>query len=1056
MSFSPLSEISPWMRPECPSIGTIEPRASLLPYTSMEAAEKGTREANPWFLSLNGSWDFVLKESPSQVLPEDLAPHAEWKETKKIPVPSNWTMQDTGDSPWYTNVRMPFDTPPPLVPEENPTGLYRREFTLPPDWEKRRTVLQFEGVESAFFVFINGQEAGFSKDSRTSAAFDITSLVTPGENTLTVVVLRWSDGSFLEDQDHWWMAGIYRNVSLYSTDHQYIQDLRVEAEPDLKGRGVLKLQIQTRSATPVAGEYSLHIRLKDPRGRIVLDAPAGGTTRFRNIRTTDEIKMGSSLVLMDFPLKEVELWSSESPALYTLSLSLDSPDGKVIEALSLKTGFRKVEIRNQELLINGRPVMIKGVNRHEHDPLTGKTITRESMIQDLKLLKQFNFNAVRNSHYPNCPEWYELCDQYGIYLVDEANIEAHDYYDVFCRDPRWMPAFLDRTKRMVLQNRNHPSIILWSLGNETGYGPNHDAAAGWIRGIDPTRPLHYEGACREEWGQGRFIHEKGWGARATDIYCPMYESVEDMIHFALESGDSRPYIACEYSHAMGNSNGSLKEYWKAFEETHGLQGGFIWDWVDQGITLKNSEGKEYWAYGGDFGEPVHDSDFCINGLIWPDRTPHPAMWEFKKLAQPVEIALKEQNYTGRPGSLIIKNKQDFTSLSWLKAEWEILRDGIPSEKGELDLPEIPPGKTAGIPLPCGVTPAHEGEEILLNIRVLTREKTPWCPPEHPVASEQIRLYGGFRPGDSLLHRKQMTLPEHPGGEYLTEGEKKIFRNGRTSLNISGNNHEHMTIVLDEEALTVQGPVLNLWRAGTDNDGIRDWSGQEEKPLGQWLAAGLNALTLLDSSFSALEDDQRVQLILDRTYTGKDPEKKIRHTQRISAAASGGIIIDNEIIIPRGYPSLPRVGLLLETAPGYSDLSWFGRGPHENYIDRAESAFLGIYRQKLADQFVPYILPQECGNHTDTRWLKLKGSGKPGLFIEGDFPMEFSALPYSPDQLFSARHTSDLRAGDSTWLSVDFIQRGLGTGSCGPQTREEYTVSTGHYRFRLHIQASSEE
>ncbi len=1053
MSFSPLSELIPWMKPEIPSIGTIPPRSSILPYPDMDKAELAEKEANPWFLSLNGSWEFVLKHSPQEVDPGELLPESPWTDARTIPVPANWTLEETGDWPWYTNIRMPFDNFPPSVPEENPTGLYRTTFTLSPLWKKRRTVLHFEGVESAFFVYVNGIEAGFSKDSRTSAAFDISPMVTPGKNTLTVVVLRWSDGSFLEDQDHWWMAGIYRNVYLYSTDKKYIEDVRIEAEPDLKGAGVLKIQIQTRAELPSEREHPVKVRLKSPEGVAVLDLPAPGSTRFRTVRLTDKEKTGSSLIRMELPVENVKLWSSESPFLYTLSLALMTPEGEVIEAVSCKTGFRKVEIRNKELLINGKAVMIKGVNRHEHDPKSGKTVTRKSMIRDLELLKQFNFNAVRNCHYPDVPEWYDLCDQYGIYLVDEANIEAHDYYDVLCRDPRWLPSFMDRIKRMVLQNRHHPSIIFWSLGNESGYGPNHDAAAGWIRGIDPTRPIHYEGACREEWGQGRFVHQKGWGARATDIYCPMYESIEEMIHFATESGDQRPYIACEYSHAMGNSNGSLKDYWKAFEETPGLQGGFIWDWVDQGLTRKTEDGREYWAYGGDFGEPVHDFDFCINGLVWPDRTPHPALWEFKKLAQPVKIVLKENAGTSRPGSLQIHNKQDFTNLFWLRGEWEILRDGDISEKGELSLPDIPPGQTAVIPLPCGVSPRHEGEEIFLNIRLRTREETVWCPPGHMVAQEQIRLFGGFRPGDNLLYRIRNGQKEQPSGEIQHLGETLKLRNRDLTITLSEKEGLMTRIDSTGDPLIRRGPDLNLWRAATDNDGIREWTGQEEKPLGQWLAAGLDKLALRSASLTWNRENLKEMASLERIYTGTDPDLQIRHLLRISPAVSGGFILDNEIIIPHGFPSLPRVGLLMETDKGFNRISWYGRGPHENYIDRAESAFFGKYTQKTADQYVPYILPQECGNHTDTRWLKLERNGRPGLFVEGDFPMEFSVLPYSPHQLFAARHTTDLKEGDSTWLSVDFIQRGLGTGSCGPQTREEYTVSTGHYRFRIHIRST---
>ena len=1048
MAFSALSGIKPWVIPEIPSIGTIAPRATLYPFPDLESAYGSRREDSPWYYSLNGDWEFLLKSNPDAVTGDEMKPGSLLKGSRTIPVPANWTMEGTGDYPWYTNVRMPFDQMPPQVPDENPTAIYRRDFDLPPGWEGRRTVIHFDGVESAFFLFINGREVGFSKDSRTPAAFDISEYVQEGSNTLTAVVIRWSDGSFLEDQDHWWMAGIYRDVYLYSTDREYIQDISVLAEPEDNGKGFLKLQVRTESGKISKEPYTLGIRLQDSQGKMLMEDHYAGKTCFKSVRNTDSDKEGDSLIRLEYTLKNISLWSSEDPCLYTLSISLNRPDGSPVEAFSFRIGFRKVEIRNRELQINGRAVMIKGVNRHEHDDKTGKTLTRESMIQDILLMKQFNFNAVRTSHYPNTPEWYDLCDEYGIYLVDEANIEVHDYYDQLCRDPRWASAFTDRVRRMVLRDRNHPSIILWSLGNESGYGANHDAAAGWIRGIDSSRPLHYEGACREEWTQGINVHKAGWGARATDIYCPMYESVEDMVHFATEVDDHRPYIACEYSHAMGNSNGSLKDYWKAFEETPGLQGGFIWDWVDQGLVKKTDDGRDYWAYGGDFGEPVHDFDFCINGMVWPDRTPHPAMWEFKKLAQPVTVELRSGSRQHHPPVLTVTNKQDFTSLEWLTAEWELLRDGVSDARGNFPLPSLIPGNSAVVPMPCGVNPEHEGEEIHLNISIRAAERTAWCDKGHIVAAEQIRLHGGFRPV-KILRYKKTNMTFEPNSISLDNNEKAyMLTSGDLNLTVSEKDCRITAVTLKDETILVDGPDLNLWRAPTDNDGIRGWSGQDDKPLGQWLKAGLNNLKLRDGSVTIEKQDDHPTLLIDRTLIGTDPQKPIRCIQRISSLQKNGYILDTEVRIHEGLPSLPRIGLIMKAAPGFTNINWFGRGPHENYIDRAESAFFRVYDQKIEDQYVPYILPQECGNHTDTRWLKLKG--KNTLHIEGDFPMEFSALNHSPADLYEARHTTDLIQRNETWLSLDYLQRGLGTGSCGPQTREEYTVSTGHYRFRIHF------
>lgn len=1022
MHFSPLAAHKPWIQPEIPSISTISPRSTLFPFADKESALERNPEKSPWFMKLNGNWDFLLKEKPEDVRPEDIKKVP--VKSRKIKVPANWTMEDTGDSPWYTNVQMPFTIKPPHVPEKNPTGIYHTSFNLPGGWKNRRTVIHFDGVESAFFLYINGEEVGFSKDSRTPAAFDISSYLKEGENSLCAVVIRWSDGSFMEDQDHWWMAGIYRDVYLYSTDEERIADLFVKCEPLAEGKGSMEISVQTDSINEADEAYSLSGTLYDSAGNIKWDCPELGTTRFRDIRHTDSDKIGGREIRFTTVIEDIRMWSSEYPELYTFVTTLHKPDGSIVEAVSCRSGFRKVEIKNRELLINGKAVMIKGVNRHEHEPETGKTVSREGMIKDIELLKQFNFNAVRTSHYPNTPEWYELCDEYGIYLVDEANIETHDYYDQICRDPRFSSAFLNRVQRMVHRDKNHPSIIMWSLGNESGYGANHDACAGWIRRFDDSRVLHYEGAVRPEWGQGTPVHKTGWGAFATDIYCPMYETVEEMVHFATETEDHRPYIACEYSHAMGNSNGSLKDYWHAFETTHGLQGGFIWDWVDQGLTKKTEDAREYWAYGGDYDEAVHDSDFCINGLIWPDRTPHPAMWECKYLKQPVSFTLSSGE--GRLTTVRVRNKQDFTSMDWLKGEWELIKNGEIQSSGILRLPSLDPGEMMEIPLPVSIPAAITGCEYFLNIRVRVRESQSWCEKDHLLAEEQLRLSGNY------------SFPLNTAG---TENTDKTA--APVTASIEGNN----LLLRDKEGknLLKSGLELNLWRAATDNDGIREWSGQEDKPLGKWLKAGLDKLRI--SSTELMTQNHRM-LEINKKYKTADGMPEITMNQKIIPSGKG-MVIETEVMIPHDYPSLPRIGLILPLEDNFEQLNWYGRGPHENYIDRDASAFYGIYRQSVTEQFVPYILPQECGNHSSTRWVELS-DGNRTLKIEADRSFEFSALHHSAEDLYASRHVTDLSERKETWLTLDMAQRGLGTGSCGPQTRTEYEIDPGIYRFDFFI------
>jgi beta-galactosidase len=537
--------------------------------------------------SLNGRWDF-------QLLPHPDASPGEWS---SIEVPGLWTMQGFAP-PAYTNVQMPFDEKPPNVPSENPTGIFRRRFARP---DGERVVLHFGGSEGALFVELNGEPVGIHKDSRTPAEFDVTDLLAD-DNELVCAVVQWSDASFIEDQDQWWHGGLPRDVFLYATPREHIVDVFARGFAD------------GRFEVDAPGE----IRLLDPDGRTVLDGPG---------RLADPL-----------------LWSAETPHLYTLHVTAGEDE------VSCRVGFRTVEISGRQLLLNGRPLRICGVNRHDHDDRRGRAVTRELMEADLRLMKAFNVNAVRCSHYPNDPYWLDLCDRHGLYVIDEANIEAHAYYDEMCNDPRYADAFMERVRNMVERDKNHPSVILWSLGNESGYGPNHDAAADWLRERDPTRPLHYEGAIHSDWSGGR---------RATDVVCPMYADVDSIEAFAEFSDDPRPLILCEFSHAMGNSNGGLADYYAAFDRHHALQGGFVWEWIDHGIRV-----GDHWAYGGDFGEKRHDGNFCADGLVWPDRTPHPALYELKYLAAPLEV-----EHLG-DGRFRIHNRNLFTGLDHLRGEWE--------------------------------------------------------------------------------------------------------------------------------------------------------------------------------------------------------------------------------------------------------------------------------------------------------------------------------------------------------------------------------------------------
>ena len=865
--------------------------------------------------------------------PEDaaraLARTTGWSE---VEVPGLWTMQGFS-TPRYTNVVMPFDDPPPDVPEENETGIYWRTFTVPRGWRSRPVVLEFGGSEGMLCVLVNGEPVGLAKDARTPAAFDISDLVDHrATNEVAAVVVRWSDASFVEDQDQWWHAGLPRSIRLVSP-----------SVSDVDWRGAANGEFEVDAN--VEGEA----RLRDAAGRVVARTPVGGGGRVRN----------------------PQLWSAETPSLYTLEVEADG------ETVSCEVGFRSVEIRERQLLVNGKPVLIAGVNRHEHDDLRGRAVTRASMETDARTMKRFNVNAVRTSHYPDDPYWLELCDRYGLYVVDEANIESHAYYDDLCHDPAYRAQWVERVANMVERDKNHPSVIFWSLGNESGYGPNHDAAAGWVRARDPTRPLHYEGAIALDWTGGR---------TATDFVCPMYADVESIEHWAeTKTDDPRPLILCEYSHAMGNSNGGLSDYWSAFRRHDALQGGYVWEWVDHGIRAE-ADGVEYWAYGGDFGEQPHDGNFCADGIVWPDRTPHPALHELKFLAQPVEVEARAG------GQFRIHNRQHFAALDRYRGEWTLEADGRRVAAGRLPPMRVAPGGSLDVTLDL---PAGDGERFV-TFRFFLRAATEWADAGHEVAVQQLPLPSrGRRVGGSA---QRLDL-----GDGVLPG-----------------------LVLD-------GPRLQLWRAPTDNDGLPLVETRAAGPLEHWRELGLDRLELELVSSSRGELVHRARGVAT-------------HTHRYRRLSSGEILVENVVELARGVRDVPRVGVLLTLRPGLEHLEWYGPGPWEAYADRLASTVVGRFESTVGEQYVPYINPQEHGHHPGTRWLRLTDSRGRGLEVRGLPAIGFGASHFTAADLTAARHTFELAPRPEVFLSLDLAQRGLGTASCGPDTGRQYRLLEGRYEF----------
>ena len=1055
----------PWMNPQCVGINNLPPRSNFHGFSSEKEAINADPQDSDWFLSLDGDWKFKLFPKPADLKKSYIFSSYEDSDWSRIKVPGNWTMQGY-DKPHYTNVQMPFTDQPPKVPEENPTGLYRKTFSLPAGWKNRRTVVHFGGVESSFFLFCNGNNVGFGKDSRTPVEFDITPWIVKGENQLSVIIIRWSDGSYLEDQDHWWMAGPHRSIYLRSTAMTFLEDIFPVG--NLKNgldEGLLNAEIRVNfSGIPELG-WKVGIQLMDPFGSFIFPSMLFEEVPIAN----DARKNIGHLIRFSEIVENPELWSSEMPNLYTLLVCLFDPSSTGIEFTSFKIGFRRIETKNRELLINGEPVLIQGVNRHEHDPQNGKTVSRESMLKDIKLLKQNNFNAVRCSHYPNDPFWYELCDEFGIYLVDEANIETHHYYGRLCREPIWASAFLDRTRRMVETNKSHPSIIMWSLGNESGYGPNHAACAGWIRERDNSRLLHYEGALRPDF-QGDWRQEDGFNSFATDVIAPMYPEINDIVEWSKNSKDQRPLIMCEYSHAMGNSNGSLSDYWKAIFNYQGLQGGFIWDWVDQGLDY---EGRGNWNYGGDFGDDPNDANFCINGLLWPDRKVHPAINEFKKLVQPVELKMIDI----QKGKFELYNRRFFKSLDDLLLKWTLEVEGETVQEGIIETLNVSPQQKKQIKINILKPKFDTGKEVFLKTSYILKKSCKWADTGHELGWNQFRVkefeksskkneisfFGNRDLVDISLSKNEVSINSDMGG-----------------INFDINSGILHQIIIGNNKLLVSPPKLNVWRAPTDNDGVKAWLRNEQKSksnlisvktLNRWIKSGLNEIRLtkerckVSKKISCLNNTQDIrqenlrfcnfeknlghsilQIEVEHHFSCGSFSEAFIHKIFWHVFPNFTLWMENQVIVNKDLNDIPRIGIMMELDKGFEEFEWFGNGPHESYIDRKAGVRVGRYHSSVNEQYVPYIVPQEHGNKTDLRWMMLKNNNFSGLFISSSGLFEGSVSHYPDDHLFETSHSYKLKPFPETFVYIDHKQRGLGTGSCGPDTLERYMVHSGVYKF----------
>jgi beta-galactosidase len=987
----------PWTTPELTSLGRL-PMHSL---------------SHPDRVSLDGQWRFQLLRRPT----DTIAP--EWSEAT---VPGLWTMAGTWDKPHYTNVQMPFAGRPPEIPDINPTGVYERDFEIPATWAGRRVVLQVGAAESVLLVALNGVEIGIGKDSHLASEFDLTPHLRPGANTLRLTVVKWSDATYVEDQDQWWHGGISRSVFLYATGPMYLADVKAIAGlADDLTTGDLDLSVLVGLPTgALEPGWTIEARLDgmaetlehelatlDPRAletwtpdnqRLMYRAASGlplsaddaarWSTVYRQMAPPLD-----GLATRHLEVPGVEPWSAERPRRYGLRIALRSPAGEIVEEATVRIGFRRVEIRGVDLLINGRRVYLRGVNRHDFDQHTGRVIAADSMRADLVQMKQFGFNAVRTSHYPNDPAFLDLADELGLYVIDEADIESHAFQTTLSDDSRYLDQWVTRVSRMAERDKNHPSVILWSLGNESGHGLNHDAAAAWLRGYDSSRPLHYEGAIRYDWTSDQAV---------SDITCPMYPPISSIVAHATSGLQRHPLIMCEFSHAMGNSNGTLAEYWDAIESTPGLQGGFIWEWWDHGLVQRLPDGTERWAYGGDFGESPHDGNFVADGMNWPDRRPKPAMWEHKRLAAPVALA-------GEPGELLagvvrLSNRQDFTDLGWLRASYELAVDGVAIAGGDFDLPTLGPGERARISLPgWAAPPIDDGTESWLTVRLRTADELAWAPRDFEVCALQLLVAPGRRP-DAPLPRVDTTpvaLDEHG---------------------------------LLRHRLLARAPVLSLWRAPTDNDRIGGMAGR-------WEADGIDRL---ERKFLSSQREGSSTTVRSEYRTGAGIV--IPHEARYTPVGGGGVHVEESVLIPDELTDLARVGTVLEVVAGLEELEWFGSGPHETYPDRKRGGLVGIWRSTVTNQYVPYIRPQENGGHADVRWLQLSDREGRRLRLALGRPGQASATHFRASDLAVATHDVELVRRPETIIHLDAAHRGLGTASCGPDTLPEYLVGPATYRW----------
>ncbi len=1021
--------------PESLRLNTVESAAAGVPYGRPAAAMEQTRAASQYYRSLNGPWRFRWSPDPQSRPVGFQKPGFDVRDWERISVPSNWQMEGYG-TPIYLNTRYPFKVDPPRVmgtpPDSfttyearNPVGSYRRTFTVPDSWDGRQVFLQFDGADAALFLWVNGERVGYSQGSRTAAVYNVTEYLQEGENTVAVEVYRFCDGSYLEDQDMWRLSGLYRDVFLWSAGDGHIRDFFVQTELDEQYEDAeLEVDVELQRFADRAGTYTVEAELRGPEGKATIHTFSSGEQR---------VAPGDSTTLtLSKSVEDPEKWTAETPTLYPLLLTLRDEQGNVVEIRRANVGFREVEQRNGQFLVNGKPVLLRGVNRHEHDSETGHWVTRESMIRDIKMMKQNNVNAVRNSHYPMRPMWYRLCDRYGLYVIDEANVESHYFGfgadNAIASSPDFVASHMGRTQRMVELYKNHPSVIAWSLGNEAGAGPTFHKMYEWAKQRDPTRPTLY----------------RHTGPEYTDAFSPTYQTVPEMLEYAHGDHDD-PYIHIEYAHAMGNSLGNFKEYWDAMESHRLLQGGFIWDWVDQGLrrpvpdSVTNPPAGTYYAYGGDFGDIPNDNNFCINGVVKADRTPDPELREMKKVHQNVDM----QPVNVRNGQVRIENEYFFTNLDEFEATWTLRQNGEEVRSGTIGRIDLAPRNRRVVTIDVGDTKGLAGE-VYLEVSFALPEATRWAEAGHVVAWEQMKMPGtGWGPALVQDGGAEGTLElEREADRFVvTTGEVHAVVNRETGL---------LTSYQTEDTELLSTPLApSFWKQPNDNQRGNDY----RERLAPWRTAA-DSLAV-DTVRAHRTSDGSVVVTTDLVVPVHEADVQLHHVVH----GDGRVQIDVQYT-PGTYgdvPTLPRFGLEFQMPETFNQATWYGRGPHETYPDRKTSGRVAVHSRPVEEWIHPYVEPQDNANRTDVRWVQFADEQGQGLQVVAERPMNVAARPYTDETLAEAQHTYDLMRAETVTVHLDAGLHGVGgDDSWGERTHPQYTVPANHpHRLQLWLRPLSD-